>query len=235
MALERLDKIISASGLASRKETRELVRLGRITIDGYPAKAADEKINPDTVDLMLDGETVCCKKFRYFLLYKPAGVLSAVEDARQKTVLDLLPLHLQKIGLSPVGRLDKDTTGLLFLTNDGDMAHRIISPKKQVQKVYRAIVEHEPKEGAEAAFEQGILLGDGTQCLPAGLERLGNKVVLVTVCEGKYHQVKRMLASVGAPVLQLHRQSVGGIVLPDSLSPGEWVELDAKEMQNALE
>ena len=166
---------------------------------------------------------------------KPAGVLSATEDARQETAVGLLPPELQRIGLSPAGRLDKDTTGLLLLTNDGELLHRIISPKKHVPKRYLAQVEHAPDAGAEAAFEAGMELGDGTKCLPARLERRGEREVLVTVCEGKYHQVKRMLALRGAPVVSLHRLSIGALRLPDGLPPGGWIELDAKEIQKALE
>ena len=235
MAMERLDKLISASGQASRREAKELVRLGRVTIDGRPAKTVEEKIDGEVCLICIDNVPINCKKYRYFLLHKPAGVLTAVEDARQKTVLDLFPPDLQKLGLVPAGRLDKDTTGLLILTNDGDMVHRIISPKKHVEKLYLAEVENEPDPLAEAAFEQGIVLGDGTCCLPAKLERLGNRRVLVYVHEGKYHQVKRMLASRGAPVLHLHRLRIGSLNLPEDLPEGEWLELDAKEIQKVLE
>ncbi len=235
MAGTRLDKLISASGLASRRETAALVRLGRITVDGRAARAPDERIDPDSADVRLDGERICCAKFRYFLMNKPAGVLSATEDAAQETVLDLLPQELRRIGLSPAGRLDKDTTGLLLLTNDGELLHRIISPKKRVPKRYLAQVERSPEAGAEAAFEAGLTLGDGTKCLPARLERRSGGEVLVTVYEGKYHQVKRMLACVGAPVVRLHRLSVGALALPEELPPGGWTELDAKEIQKALE
>ena len=235
MALTRLDKLISAAGLASRRETVELVRLGRITVDGRPARAADEKLDPETVELRLDGERVCCAKYRYFLMNKPEGVLSATEDARQETAVDLLPPELRRIGLSPAGRLDKDTTGLLLLTNDGALLHRIISPKNHVPKRYLARVASAPDAGAEAAFEAGMELGDGTKCLPARLERCGEREVLVTVYEGKYHQVKRMLALRGAPVEHLHRLSIGALRLPDDLPQGGWTELDAKQMQKALE
>ena len=235
MALARLDKLISAAGLASRRETAELVRLGRITVDGRPARAADEKLDPDTVELLLDGKRVCCARYRYFLMNKPEGVLSATEDVRQETAIDLLPPELRRIGLSPAGRLDKDTTGLLLLTNDGPLLHRIISPKNHVPKRYLAEVGNAPDAGAEAAFEAGMELGDGTKCLPARLERRGEREVLVTVYEGKYHQVKRMLASCSAPVVRLHRLSIGSLCLPAGLPPGNWVELDAKEIQKALE
>ena len=234
MAAARLDKLISASGLASRRETAALVRLGRITVDGRPALSPDEKVDPESAEIRLDGERICCAVHRYVLMNKPSGVLSATEDASQKTVLDLLPPELRRIGLSPAGRLDKDTTGLLILTNDGELLHRIISPKKHVPKRYLAEVERAPEAGAEAAFEAGLTLGDGTKCLPARLERHGDREVLVTVHEGKYHQVKRMLAAVGAPVKRLHRLSVGSLTLPKELPPGGWTEIDAKEIQKAL-
>ncbi|MBR4057800.1 MAG: rRNA pseudouridine synthase [Oscillospiraceae bacterium] len=235
MPTERIDKLIVAAGLASRSEAKSLIRLGRVLVDGVPVRDAAQKIDPEKQILSLDGEAVCTAKYRYFLLHKPAGVLSATEDSRQQTVLDLLPPELRRIGLFPAGRLDKDTTGLLLLTNDGELAHRLLSPKKHVEKRYLAYVEHEPNPDAETKFEQGMTLGDGTKCLPAQLERLGDGLVRVTVCEGKYHQVKRMLALCGAPVIRLHRESVGGLTLPDELAPGDWTELDAKTIQKTLE
>ena len=235
MAAERLDKLISGAGLASRSEAKQLIRQGRITVDGRPALSPEQKVDTETSSVCLDGKVVCCETFRYFMMNKPAGVLSATEDEKQETVLDLLPKELQRIGLGPVGRLDKDTTGLLLLTNDGDMTHRIISPKKQVEKLYRAQVERMPRAGAEEAFASGITLGDGTKCLPARLERVEENTVLVTVCEGKFHQVKRMLAAQDAPVVFLHRMRIGKLSLPEDLKPGDWIELDAKEIQKALE
>lgn len=234
MALERLDKLLAAAGLASRREAKALVRQGRVTINGRAAVSPEEKLDAETVELYLDGERVCCAKYRYFMLHKPAGVLSATEDAAQKTVLELLPPALRRIGLCPVGRLDKDTTGLLLLTNDGETAHRIISPKNHVPKLYRARVDGVLSEADEAAFAAGLVLADGTRCLPARLERMGLDEALVTVYEGKYHQVKRMLASRGAPVLALHRLQIGELALPADLQAGQWRELDAKEMQKVL-
>lgn len=235
MPTERIDKLIVAAGLASRSEAKSLIRLGRVLVDGIPVRDPAQKIDQEKQNLSLDGEAVCTAKYRYFLLHKPAGVLSATEDSRQQTVLDLLPPELRRIGLFPAGRLDKDTTGLLVLTNDGELAHRMLSPKKHVEKRYLAYVEHEPDPDAEIRFEQGVILGDGTKCLPAKLERLGDGLVRVIICEGKYHQVKRMLALCGAPVIRLHRESVGALTLPDDLEPGEWTELDAKTIQKALE
>ena len=232
MALTRLDKLIADSGFATRSEARALVRGGRVTVNGAPARSPEEKYDPATVELQVDGERLNCAPFRYFLLHKPAGVLSATEDARQQTVLDLLPPELRRLGLFPVGRLDRDTTGLLLLTNDGALAHRIISPKKHVPKVYRATVDA-PLDAADiAAFARGLVLGDGTACLPAELEIHAPQVGMVTVYEGKYHQVRRMFAARGKTVTALHRVSVGPLFLPPALGPGGVVELPAAALRD---
>ena len=229
MALERLDKIISDSGLYSRREAKELVRQGRVTVNGAPACSGDDKLNAASAAVCVDGAALNCAKMRYIMLYKPGGVLSATEDSRQTTVLSLLTPELRRLGLAPVGRLDKDTTGLLILTNDGDYAHRVISPKKHVPKVYRAAVDGVLDASDIAAFEAGVVLSDGTACLPAQLEIVRPSVCNVTVFEGKYHQVKRMLASRGKHVTALHRFRIGALDLDPELKPGQWRELDARE------
>ncbi len=229
MALTRLDKLIADSGAASRSEAKMLIRAGRVTVNGVPGRSAEEKYE-DSSDIRIDGEPISCSAKRYLMLYKPGGVLSATEDAKQETVLDLLTPQLRRQGLFPVGRLDKDTTGLLLLTNDGDFAHRVISPKKHVAKVYRAAVDGILDETDVKAFADGVALADGTKCLPAELVLLRPSVGLVTVFEGKYHQVKRMFASRGKHVTALHRQSVGGLALDDKLRPGEFRELTAAEL-----
>ena len=165
--MERLDKVLSGTGRWSRREVKELVRRGRVLLDGAPAASPEQKIDPETADIRVDGEAVRCRRFTYVLLHKPAGVLSAVEDSRQRTVLDLLPQELKKQGLSPVGRLDKDTEGLLLLTNDGALTHRLLSPKSHVDKVYFARTEGTPTEADAARLAQGITLADGLHCLPA--------------------------------------------------------------------
>ena len=171
-----------------------------------------------------------CAPFVYVMLYKPEGLLSATEDRRQKTVLDLLPKELRRRGLFPVGRLDKDTTGLLLLTDDGALAHALLSPKKHVDKVYLARVEGRVDRSDISALAEGMTLGDGTRCLPAGLEPLGDgSQCRVTLREGKYHQVKRMLAARGKPVLTLKRLSMGGLALDEELKPGEWRFLTKEE------
>ena len=227
--MERLDKIISATGKKSRREVREMVRQGRVLVDGKPAPAADMKVDPQTAVILLDGEPLGYEKFTYVMLYKPAGVLTATEDRRQETVLDLLPPELRRRALSPVGRLDKDTEGLLLLTNDGQLAHRLLSPKSHVDKVYYARVDGALEPGDIAAFAAGMTLGDGLECLPAGLEILSPTEALVTLREGKFHQVKRMLAARGQPVLYLKRLSMGRLRLDPALAPGAWRMLTEEE------
>lgn len=227
--MERLDKIISATGKKSRREVREMVRQGRVLVDGKPAPAADMKVDPQTAVILLDGEPLGYEKFTYVMLHKPAGVLTATEDRRQETVLDLLPPELRRRALSPVGRLDKDTEGLLLLTNDGQLAHRLLSPKSHVDKVYYARVDGALEPGDIVAFAAGMTLGDGLECLPAGLEILSPTEALVTLREGKFHQVKRMLAARGKPVLYLKRLSMGRLRLDPALAPGAWRMLTEEE------
>lgn len=234
MAQERVDKLLASTGHWSRKEIKELVRRGCVQADGQTVLRPEEKYDPVRVIFQVEGERVDCSPFVYLMMYKPEGVLSATEDKRQKTVLDLLPEYLQRRGLFPVGRLDKDTTGLLLLTDDGALAHDLLSPKKHVDKVYLAQVDGHVDEDDVAALAHGMILGDGTQCLPAGLKPLedGSRC-LVTLREGKYHQVKRMLAARGKPVVTLKRLSMGTLVLDQELEAGKWRFLTESE-RNAL-
>lgn len=232
--MERLDKIISATGKKSRREVKLLVKQGRILVDGVPASAAEMKVDPAVSEILLDGEDIGYQRFTYIMLHKPAGVLSAVEDKRQKTVLDLLPEELQKRGLSPVGRLDKDTEGLLLLTNDGELTHKLLSPRYHVDKVYYARVEGVLEQADCDAFAAGMTLGDGLECMPAGLEILSPSEALVTLQEGKFHQVKRMLAARGKPVGYLKRLSMGALRLDETLRLGEFRHLTEEE-RNCLD
>lgn len=235
MPLNRLDKLLSDSGRFTRSEARALIRGGHVTVGGAVVKKPEEKYDAETAQVRVDGETITCTAFRYLMLYKPAGVLSATEDPRQRTVLDLLPAELRKLRLFPVGRLDKDTTGLLLLTNDGDFAHRVISPKKHVPKVYLAALDGPLTSDDVAAFEDGILLDDGTKLLPAYLDRPEPNVGRVTVYEGKYHQVKRMFAARGKLVTHLHREAIGALRLDEALEAGEFRELRPDEVKAVLE
>lgn len=230
MPLMRLDKYISDCGVASRREIKQMIKTGRITLNGVVAATAEIKIDPEQAVVMVDGTALKYDKYHYFMLNKPAGVLSATDDGKQKTVLNLfLPEH-KKFNLFPVGRLDKDTTGLLLITDDGDFAHKVISPKSEILKVYHAHTRLPVNAADIAAFKQGVTLSDGTHCLPAGLELCEDGSCLVTVMEGKYHQVKRMLASRGKPVTALKRLKIGDLKLDESLKPGEYRPLTADEL-----
>ena len=197
-----------------------MIRDGRVRVDGAAIKLPETRVDPLRAEILLDGEKLVWKKNHYFMMNKPAGVLTATEDKRCKTVLDLLDDEQRRLGLFPVGRLDRDTRGLLLLTDDGDFAHRVISPKFAVEKLYDATVEGTPDEEDAAAFAAGLELADGTKCRSARLTPLGDNRCLVTVTEGKYHQVKRMLASRGLPVRELKRLSIGALKLPDDLEEG---------------
>ena len=228
--MERLDKLLAGTGKWSRREVKALVRQGLVRVDGRLAASAEDKLDPAAAIITVAGETISLCRFTYVMLHKPAGVLTATEDRKQPTVLDLLPPELRRIGLAPVGRLDKDTEGLLLLTNDGELAHRLLSPKYHVEKRYFARVVGELSAADTEAFARGMTLGDGLECLPAGLEVLPDRVCIVTLREGKFHQVKRMLAARGAPVLYLKRLSMGPLTLDDSLAAGAYRLLRAEEI-----
>ncbi len=228
--MERLDKLLAGTGKWSRREVKALVRQGLVRVDGRLAASAEDKLDPAAAIVTVAGETISLRRFTYVMLHKPAGVLTATEDRKQPTVLDLLPPELRRIGLAPVGRLDKDTEGLLLLTNDGELAHRLLSPRYHVDKRYLARVDGELSAADTEAFARGMTLGDGLECLPAGLEVLPDRVCIVTLREGKFHQVKRMLAARGAPVLYLKRLSMGPLTLDDSLAAGAYRLLRAEEI-----
>ena len=228
--MERLDKVLAGTGRWSRREVKLLVRQGLVRLNGTAAVSAEEKCDPETAVITVNGETVVLRRFTYVLLHKPGGVLTATEDRRQETVMELLPQELRRVGLAPVGRLDKDTEGLLLLTNDGELTHRLLSPKYHVDKRYFARVDGHLTAAHAEAFAKGMTLGDGLKCLPARLEILPDNGCIVTVREGKFHQVKRMLVSCGAPVVYLKRLSMGPLVLGDELGRGEHRMLREEEV-----
>ena len=228
--MERLDKVLAGTGRWSRREVKLLVRQGLVRLNGAAAVSAEEKCDPETAVITVNGKTVVLRRFTYVLLHKPGGVLTATEDRRQETVMELLPQELRRVGLAPVGRLDKDTEGLLLLTNDGELTHRLLSPKYHVDKRYFARVDGHLTAAHAEAFAKGMTLGDGLKCLPARLEILPDNGCIVTVREGKFHQVKRMLASCGAPVVYLKRLSMGPLVLGDELGRGEHRMLREEEV-----
>ena len=228
--MERLDKFLCDSGVGTRSQVKAILKAGRVAVDGKPEKDNGRKIDPKTQTVTLDGEVLGGYRRIVLMLNKPAGYVTATEDKNDKTVMDLLPAEYRNLGLKPVGRLDKATEGLLLFTNDGDLLHRLISPKKEVPKVYYAKHEGTAGEADVAAFEKGLTLRDGLECLPAKLEPLGPGESLVTVCEGKYHQVRRMMASRGMTVLYLERRQEGALVLGD-LPRGQVRELTQEEIR----
>ena len=227
--MERLDKFLCDSGVGTRSQVKVILKAGRVTVDGKPEKDNSRKIDPQTQVICLDGEPLGGKRTLVLMLNKPEGFVTATEDKNDRTVMELLPEEYKYLDLKPVGRLDKATEGLLLFTNDGDLLHKLISPKKEVPKVYYAKHEGTAGEADIAAFAAGLTLRDGLQCLPAKLEPLGEGESLITVCEGKYHQVRRMMASRNMTVLYLERRQEGGLALGD-LPRGKTRELTAEEL-----
>ncbi len=223
----RLDKLLSNLGIASRSACRDLLRKGRVSVNGSVCRDGAFHV-PDGAEVTMDGKRVDTRVERHLMLYKPKGYLTAAEDKSSQTVMDLLPHQYRTLGCMPVGRLDKDTTGLLILTTDGDLAHRLITPRYHVDKVYFARVDAALTADDEKAFAEGIELKDFT-CMPARLERVEDTLGKVTVQEGKYHQVKRMFGARGKKVLELHRASFGTLVLDEQMQPGDFRELTEKE------
>ncbi len=228
--MERLDKFLSESGAGTRSQVKGILKSGRVWVDGRPEKDGSRKIDPAVNQVTLDGESLGGRRMTVVMLNKPAGFLTATEDDNAPTVMELLPEAFRQLDLKPVGRLDKATEGLLLFTNDGDLLHKLISPRKGVPKVYYA--RHEGQAGPEdvKAFSDGLILRDGTACLPAKLEPLGPGESLITVCEGKYHQVRRMMASRNMTVLYLERRQEGKLTL-GTLPRGQVRELTPEEQK----
>lgn len=223
----RLDKFLSAQGL-SRKQARAAIASGQVSVNGEVQGDPGFILDPISAQVLFQGRALGYQRHMHLMLHKPAGLLTATTDARQKTVMDLLPEELKRRALGPVGRLDKDVTGLLLLTDDGQLAHRLISPKWTVEKVYLARVEGALDAADIQAFQAGIALSDFT-ARPARLEILEPDLGRLTITEGKFHQVKRMFAARGKPVLRLHRESVGGVSLDPALECGKFRPLTAEE------
>ena len=224
MKKERLDKLIASQGMLSRNEVKAMARKGELVVNGAVVKDCSVKVSYDD-EIKINGKILGQSRFTYIMLNKPQGVVSASEDKRDKTVVDILPDELKRKNLFPAGRLDKDTTGFSLITDDGDFAHRILSPSRHVDKTYIAkVADKIDFEKAKKAFNDGVVLGDGTVLLSAELELLedaGNQVYKVIIKEGKYHQVKRMFASLGTKVIELKRIAIGGLCLDETLAEGE--------------
>ena len=236
VCMMRIDKYLAEMGQGTRSEIKKLIRSGRVMVDGETVKKPELKIDETTQKVSLDGKQIGYAKKEYYMLHKPAGVISATKDDRDKTVLDLIT-DKKRNDLFPVGRLDKDTEGLLLITNDGDLAHRLLSPKKHVDKVYYARCRGTVREGAAEEFARGIRLPDGLLCLPAELTVLSydriqdESEIRLRIREGKFHQVKRMMEAAGCPVLFLKRLSMGPLVLDENLKPGEYRPLTDTERE----
>ena len=229
--MERLDKFLCDCGAGTRSQVKQILKSGRVTVDGRVTGDGSMKLDPQRVTVCLDGQPVTCRGRMVVMLNKPEGYVTATEDALSTTVMELLPAQYRH--LKPVGRLDKQTEGLLLFTDDGDLLHRLISPKKEVPKVYYARHEGQAGEDDVRAFAEGLTLRDGTKCQSAILEPIGPGESRITVCEGKYHQVRRMMASRNMTVLYLERQQEAGLTLGD-LPRGSVRELTEAEIE-ALE
>lgn len=229
MSKIRLDRFIANNLNIPRKSATAEIRHGNVSVDGVIQKSGSLIIDTES-DVRFKGQAVKYKKYVYILMYKPQGVLSASTDKTRETVIDLIPENLRRPNLFPVGRLDKDTTGLLLITDDGDFAHNCISPKKDISKCYIATLDGNIKNDMITEFEKGITLADGTKCKPAVLQIVEDNVARITVTEGKYHQIKRMFGTVGLGVDKLHRESIGMLKLPKNMLPGECIELNFTEL-----
>lgn len=230
--MERLDKIVSIGAGASRSDARKLILRGKVQVNGGLVRDIAFKVDPNKDEICLSDEKIFYKKHIYLIMNKPKGVLTATEDKKKQTVIDLIPAELSRKDLFPVGRLDKDTTGMLIITNDGDFAHQLLSPNKKVPKKYLVQLDGEVKPELVEKFREGLTLADGTVLLSATLEILSDTTTaIVTITEGKYHQIKRMFGLFDLGVNELKRISFAGLNLPESLSEGEVRELTVNELE----
>lgn len=232
--MERLDKILASQGTLSRRDVKEIMKKGRVSVNGNVVKDSSFKVDINKDEVCLDGEKILLKKHIYIMMNKPQGVVSASEGEKEETVVDLVPDELYRKGLFPAGRLDKDTTGFVLITDDGDFAHKILSPKNHISKTYLARLDHKLSDTDIKMLETGITLGDGTILKEAKVEiveQSDTPLVKIMICEGKYHQVKRMFAAAGNKVVALHRSKMGGLELDSALNPGECREITPEELQ----
>ena len=225
----RLDKMIVSTGIASRSQISSAVRGGRVLVDGAVAKKADMQVDPDKVSVVYCGTHVCYRQYTYIMLNKPEGYVSATEDGKFPTVVELLPPEQQKIGLFPCGRLDKNTLGLMLLTNDGDTSHRLLAPKSHVTKTYAFRLKFPLSDEDIAALESGVDIG-GYVTAPCSVERTAEREGRITLTEGKYHQIKLMMEAVHNQVTYLERVTFGPLILDASLARGEWRYLTDDEI-----
>ena len=233
MSTMRLDKYLSLAGVASRTETSKAVRGGEVLVNGVPAKKADMQVDPDTVQVTFKGQPVTYRQFTYILLHKPDGVVSATEDGRDRTVLDLLPAEIPKANLFPCGRLDKNTLGLMLITDNGALGHRLLAPKSHVSKEYYFRSKYPVAAEDAARFENGLVLEDGYETKPARIALAGDgSEGVITLVEGKYHQIKRMLEALDNKIVYLERIRFGPLSLDPTLGRGEWRYLTEEEIKS---
>lgn len=229
MNMKRLDKIISSQFGISRSITKAIIHRGKVKVDGTVVRDPSLQVDVDRVKIEYKGQVLDYKEHIYIIMNKPKGVLSASEDKKRSTVVDLVPKELSRQGLFPVGRLDRDTTGLLIITDDGDFAHNVISPKKNITKTYKVTLDGSITDEMIKQFEKGVILADGTRCRPAILKSVDKNVAEIKISEGKYHQIKRMFGVVGLGVNELERIALGSLLLPENLGYGELRELTEGE------
>lgn len=227
--MDRLDKVLVSQNVGSRKEVQKIIKQKNVTVDGKIITKSDFKVDPENSRIVVCGEEVSFKKHLYIMMNKPQGVISASNDKKAETVLDLLPENMYRKNLFPAGRLDKDTEGLLIITDDGEFAHEMLSPKKKIYKRYYAELDKVVTEEVAKAFENGVTFNDGTECLPAKLEIASENSAYIEICEGKFHQVKKMFLTCGLTVEYLKRMSIGSLKLDENLELGESRFLTEKE------
>lgn len=234
MAQIRLDKFISERSEYSRSTIKELAAKGKITVDGAAVKRSDTKIDTDTAEVSVCGQLIRADRFRYILLNKPEGYVCSTDDKDGETVMKLVPPHMRTKDMFPAGRLDKDSTGALLITDDGELAHRMLSPRRHIAKIYIVKLARPFENNYINKCEEGVKLADGETCLPARVKQseISDKLAFVEICEGKYHQVKRMFAAMGNHVEKLARVSLGALVLPEKLAKGQCMELLHKDVEN---
>ena len=233
MAVERIDKILSSRNTEGRSAAKALIKAGRVTANGVTVRRPEEKFDPEQTEIRIDGERISISRFVYIMMNKPKGVLSASNDKHSRTVIDLLPEEMKRHGLFPAGRLDKDTEGFILITNDGELAHKMLAPKSHVYKLYEAECDRSLTDCDAAAFEKGIRLGE-LEFMPAEMKIIEKNKALVEICEGKFHQIKRMFHAVGAEVTALKRLRIGQVFLDEALDPGKSRYLTDQELIDIL-
>ena len=234
MKKQRLDKFISNQLILSRKTVRTGIQRGSAIVNGAIVRDSGTIIDADNDSVTYEGNIVGYKEYVYILMNKPKGILSASNDKSRQTVVDLVPEHIKRQGLFPVGRLDKDTTGLLLITDDGVFAHNCISPKKAISKSYIATLDGDISDDMIRKFKEGVVLADGTRCKSATLEHISENIARIIITEGKYHQIKRMFGTVGLGVNDLHREAIGGLALPDGMAAGECIEITKEQLEKSI-